>query len=122
MRSSYPRPRRTSEAAATVFSWPVVWVARPEGARAARVTAVERTGPEDPGTAASRDNDRLIVVTEGELTAEIAARPAAVPAQALIVIPAGMPHRIWNSSPTPVRYLDANVPAPDADARLAVAQ
>jgi mannose-6-phosphate isomerase-like protein (cupin superfamily) len=90
------------------------------GARTARVTAVERTGPEDPGTPASRDNDRLVVVTEGELTAEIAARPATVPAQAVIVIPAGVPHRIWNSSPTPVRYLDTDVPAPDVYAKLAL--
>jgi mannose-6-phosphate isomerase-like protein (cupin superfamily) len=81
-----------------------------------------RTGPEDPGTPASRDNDRLIVVTEGKLTAEIAARPAAVPAQAVIVIPAGVPHRIWNSSPTPVRYLDVDVPAPDVYAKLVPAQ
>lgn len=64
------------------------------GARTARVTAVERTGPEDPGTPPSRDNDRLVVVTEGKLTAEIAARPATVPAQAVIVIPASVPHRI----------------------------
>jgi mannose-6-phosphate isomerase-like protein (cupin superfamily) len=91
------------------------------GARTA-LTAVERTGPEDPGTPASRDNDRLIVVTEGKLTAEIAARPAAVPAQAVILIPAGVPHRIWNASPTPVRYLDADVPAPDVYAKLAPAQ
>ncbi len=38
------------------------------GACAARVTAVERTGPEDPATPASQDHDRLVVVTEGELT------------------------------------------------------
>jgi quercetin dioxygenase-like cupin family protein len=92
------------------------------GARTARVTAVERTGPQDPAMPASRDNDRLIVVTEGELTAEIAARPAAVPAQAVIVIPAGVPHRIWNSSAAPVRYLDADLPAPDVYAKLTPAQ
>jgi hypothetical protein len=63
------------------------------------VTAVERTGPQDPAMPASRDNDRLIVVTEGELTAEIAARPAAVPAQAVIVIPAGVPHRSGTQQP-----------------------
>src|ERR1700733_10265330 len=84
-----------------------------------RLTAVERTGPEDPGGPASRDNDRLIVVTEGQLTAEIAARPAAVAAPAVIVIPAGVPHRIWNASSTAVRYLDADVPAPDVHAKLA---
>jgi mannose-6-phosphate isomerase-like protein (cupin superfamily) len=38
------------------------------------------------------------------------------------VIPAGVPHRIWNSSPTPVRYLDADVPAPEVYAKLAKAQ
>lgn len=92
------------------------------GARTARVTAVERTGPEDPGTPPSRDNDRLVVVTEGKLTAEIAARPATVPAQAVIVIPASVPHRIWNSSSTPLPYLDADVPAPDVYAKLAPAQ
>jgi mannose-6-phosphate isomerase-like protein (cupin superfamily) len=100
------------------------WVLTDEstGARTARVTAVERTGPENAGAPASRDNDRLIVVTEGKLTAEIATRPTAVPAQAVVVIPAGVPHRIWNSSSTPVRYLDADVPAPDVYAKLAPAQ
>jgi mannose-6-phosphate isomerase-like protein (cupin superfamily) len=83
---------------------------------------VERTGPENPGTPASRDSDRLVVVTEGELTAEIAAQQTAVPAQAVIVIPAGLPHRLWNSSPAPVRYLDADVPTPDVYAKLAPAQ
>lgn len=97
------------------------WVLTDEstGGRTARVTAVERTGPEDPGTSASRDDDRLIVVTQGELTAEIGTRPAAVPAQAVIVIPAGVPHRIWNPSSSPVHCLDAEVPAPAAYAKLA---
>jgi mannose-6-phosphate isomerase-like protein (cupin superfamily) len=116
---------RSSSGPATETTGPETrWVLTDEStsARTARVTAVERRGPEDPGTPASRDNDRLVVVTEGELTAEIAAASAAVPAQALIVIPAGVPHRIWNSSPTPVRYLDADVPAPDDYAKLAKAQ
>jgi mannose-6-phosphate isomerase-like protein (cupin superfamily) len=91
----------------------------PTGARAARLTAVERTGPENPGTPASREHDRLVVVTEGELTAEIAAQQTAVPAPAVIVIPADLPHRIWNSASAPVRYLDADVPTPDVYAKLA---
>jgi mannose-6-phosphate isomerase-like protein (cupin superfamily) len=74
-----------------------------------------------PYTPASRDHDRLVVVTQGELAAEIAARPVAVPAQAVIVIPAGVPHRIWNASSSPVRYLDADLPAPQAYAKLAPA-
>jgi mannose-6-phosphate isomerase-like protein (cupin superfamily) len=87
-----------------------------------RITAVERTGPEDPCTPAIRDNDRLVVVTQGELTAEIAAPPAAVPAQAVIVVPAGVPHCIWNSSSAPVCYLDLDIPAPEAYAKLTPAQ
>ena len=117
--------RRCTPTMLTCSTWSLKAARRsdePAGASTARVTVVERTGPEDPGPPASRDNDRLVVVTEGELTAEIAARPAAVPAQAVIVIPAGVPHRIWNSSPIPVRYLDADVPAPDAYAKLAPAR
>jgi len=90
-------------------------------ARTAQVTAIERTGPESPGTLVSRADDRLIVVTQGELTAEIAARPTAVPAQAVIVIPAGVPHRLSATSPKLVSYLDVDAPAPKAYARLATA-
>ena len=80
---------------------------------------MKRTGPEDSGTPASRGNDRLIVVTEGDLSAEIAGRSAGVPAQALIVIPAGVPHFIWNSSSAPVRYLDVDIHAATAYTKLA---
>ena len=119
-----PYVRSSSDPATETTGRETRWLLTDEltAAHTARVTAVERTGPEDPGTPASRDNDRLVVVTEGELTTEIAARPAAVSAQAVIVIPAGVPHRIWNASPTPVRYLDADVPAPDVYAKLAPAQ
>ena len=122
--AAVPYVRSSSGPATETIGRETRWVLTDEstGARTARVTAVERTGPEDPGTPASPDNDRLVVVTEGELTAEIAAQPAVVPAQAVIVIPAGVPHRIWNSSPTPVRYLDADVPAPDVYTKLAPAQ
>jgi quercetin dioxygenase-like cupin family protein len=91
------------------------------GARAAQVTAVERNGPEEAGPAGVRDDDRLIVVTDGQLSTEIAGRPAPVPAEAVIVIPAGVPHRFWNASASPARYLDADVPAPEAYANLAPA-
>jgi len=86
--------------------------------RIARVMAVERSGPEPPGAATSRDNDRLIVVTEGRLGTEIAARPAVVPAEAVIVIPAGVPHLIHNSAAAPARYLDADIVATTAYAKL----
>jgi mannose-6-phosphate isomerase-like protein (cupin superfamily) len=91
------------------------------GVRAARITAVERTGPETPAGPESQDNDRLIIVTEGRLDTEIAARSAGVPAEAVIVIPAGVPHRIWSSSAAPVRYLDIDLQAPAAYAKLAPA-
>jgi quercetin dioxygenase-like cupin family protein len=92
------------------------------GAATAQVMAAERTGPEEAGAPAKRDDDRLIVVTQGELTAEVAAKPATVPSEAVIVIPAGALHRIWNSSSTAVHYLDVDVPTPRAYAKLAPAQ
>jgi uncharacterized RmlC-like cupin family protein len=61
-------------------------------------------------------------VTQGELAAEIAARAAPVPAPAVIFIPADVPHHLWNSSSAPARYLDADVPAPQAYTRLAPAR
>jgi quercetin dioxygenase-like cupin family protein len=86
--------------------------------RVARVTAVERSGPEPSGAAASRDHDRLLVVTHGRLETEIAGRSAAVAAEAVIIIPAGVPHLIRNSSADPVRYLDADLVAATGYAKL----
>ena len=75
-RTGAPHPVRVSGPATETSGRETRWLLTDEstGARTARVTAVERTGPENPGTPASRDNDRLVVVTEGKLTAEIAAR------------------------------------------------
>jgi quercetin dioxygenase-like cupin family protein len=92
------------------------------GIRTARITAVQRTGAGAPGEPASRDTDRLVLVTKGQLNTEIAARPGLVPAEAVIVIPAGVPHRIWSSSSAPVRYLDIDLPTPAAYAKLAIAR
>jgi quercetin dioxygenase-like cupin family protein len=116
-----PHTSSTSGPPAEVVGSETRWLLTGEstGGRVAQVTAVERRGPDDTGPPVCRDHDRLIVVTQGELRAEIAAQPAAVPAQAVIIIPAGVPHRIWNASPGSVRYLDADVAAPEAYARLA---
>jgi mannose-6-phosphate isomerase-like protein (cupin superfamily) len=86
--------------------------------RVARVAAVERSGPEPSGAAANRDHDRLLVVTHGRLETEIAGRSAAVAAEAVIIIPAGVPHLIRNSSADPVRYLDADLVAATGYAKL----
>jgi quercetin dioxygenase-like cupin family protein len=119
-----PRVTSGSGPATQVTGHETRWMLTDEStsARTARVEAVERTGPEDPGTPASRPNDRLVVVTQGELAAEIAARAAPVPAPAVIFIPADVPHHLWNSSSAPARYLDADVPAPQAYTRLAPAR
>jgi len=88
-------------------------------ARVARVMAVERSGPEPPGTTTSRDHDRLIVVTHGRLDTEIAGRSATVPAEAVIVIPAGVRYLIHNASAASARYLDVEIHAATAYAKLA---
>lgn len=89
--------------------------------RTCTLPASLRWSGRDPKFRARRDDDRLIVVTEGQLNTEIAARAAAVPAEALIVIPAGVPHVIWNSSSAPVRYLDVDIHAVTAYTKLAPA-
>jgi quercetin dioxygenase-like cupin family protein len=96
------------------------WVLAGEstGIHTARITAVERTRPAEPGSPASRDTDRLVVVTEGRLETEIAGRPGVAEAEAVVVVPAGVPHRLWNSSSALVRYLDLDFQVPDMYARL----
>ncbi len=91
------------------------------GIDTARITAVERTragGEREPVT---QDTDRLVLVTDGQVNTEIAAQPDLVPAEAVIVIPAGVPHRIWSTSSAPVRYLDIDLQTPAAYADLAPA-
>jgi mannose-6-phosphate isomerase-like protein (cupin superfamily) len=93
-----------------------------KGARGATITAVERAGPEAPGPLARGDTDRLVVLTSGRLDTEIGGLLAGAPAQAVILIPAGVEYRIWNSSPEPARYLDAEIQVPDQYAKLALAE
>jgi mannose-6-phosphate isomerase-like protein (cupin superfamily) len=40
----------------------------------------------------------------------------------VIVIPAGVPHRVWSLSSAPVRYLDIDLQTPAAYAKLAIAE
>jgi len=89
------------------------------GTDSARIRWLERAGPENPDRSRGRDNDRLVIVTAGTLSAEVATQSAAVRAEALVVIPSGVPHRIWNSSTEPVRYLDVELTAQTAYERLA---
>jgi len=60
-------------------------------------------------------------VTDGEVNTDIADSPDLVPAEAVVVIPAGVPHRIWSTSSDPVRYLDIELQTPAAYADLAPA-
>jgi len=88
------------------------------GVEGARVLWIESTGPENPGPRCSRDTDRLVIVTAGRLNADVGAESAVVTAEAVIVIPAGLPHQIWNSSVEPVRFLEVELKAPTAYDRL----
>ena len=57
------------------------------GAGTARVAAVERTRPEEPGTPTNRNTDRLVIVIEGLLDTEIGVRPTAVPCRGRGIAP-----------------------------------
>ena len=98
---------------------PRILAATAPGTDSARISWLERAGPENPARPRARDTDRLVIVTAGTLSAEIATQSAAVTAEAVVVIPSGVPHRIWNSSAEPTRYLDVELTAPTAYQRLA---
>jgi quercetin dioxygenase-like cupin family protein len=97
------------------------WVLADEstGIHTARITGVEWLGQATADAPASRETDRLIVVTEGRLDTEIAGQPGQAAAESVIVIPAGVPHRIQNASSAPVRYLDIDLQTPAVYAKLA---
>ena len=98
------------------------WILADEttGAHSVRIIGVEAEGPRTPGTAAGRQTERILVVTHGRLDAEIAGHRQVVPAETVVVIPAGVPHTLWNSTQDPVRYLDVTVTAPTAYDKIAL--
>lgn len=55
-------------------------------------------------------HDQMYYVLEGELTADVALEHDVVPAHHLIVLPAGVPHRVWNASAARERHLVVNTP------------
>lgn len=85
----------------------------------ARVTAVELAA-QSPGrdTPERRQTERIIVLTAGHLDLEIAGRRHSVEAEAVIVIPAEVEHRFWNSSADLANILDIEVKAQSAFAKL----
>jgi mannose-6-phosphate isomerase-like protein (cupin superfamily) len=58
--------------------------------------------------------DQFYLVLEGELSVEIALEEFVVPADHLVVLPAGVPHRQWNPTPDVERHVSLNVPPPAA--------
>ena len=89
------------------------------GVRSARIDTVELAECEAPSDPQVLDIDHLMFVLDGRLTVAIAGQDTVCDPQSLIVIPAGVAHSEWNKSSAPVRYLDVQVPAPEAYASLA---
>jgi mannose-6-phosphate isomerase-like protein (cupin superfamily) len=57
-------------------------------------------------------NNQFYYVLDGELTVEIALDRAVVPRHSLVVLPAGVPHRVWNDGSVRSRHLSMITPAP----------
>ncbi|MGY4711520.1 cupin domain-containing protein [Mycolicibacterium sp. CBM1] len=71
----------------------------------------------DPGGAGPgthiHEFDQYYLVLEGELTIEVALQTHTVGPDTLVVLPAGVPHRQYNSSQSVERHLTINTPAPE---------
>jgi mannose-6-phosphate isomerase-like protein (cupin superfamily) len=59
--------------------------------------------------------DQIYYVIQGQMELEIGFQRHTVEPHTLVVIPAGMPHRNWNSSSEPEYHLNLRVPEPHAD-------
>lgn len=72
-----------------------------------------------PGGAGPRTHihefDQYYLVLEGELTIEVALQKHHVGPNTLVVLPAGVPHRQYNSGGVVERHLTINTPAPKPD-------
>jgi len=66
-------------------------------------------GGQTPGTHVHR-HDQFYYVLEGELRAEIALDTYVLPPHHLAILPAGVPHRVWNDSGSTERHLVVNAP------------
>lgn len=98
------------------------WVLADEeaGIPCAQVAAVElAAGAQSPDAPERRPTERIIVVTAGRLDLELAGRKQSVEAEAVIVIPAGVEHRFWNTAADLVNILDIDVTARSAFDKLA---
>jgi mannose-6-phosphate isomerase-like protein (cupin superfamily) len=61
--------------------------------------------------------DQFYFVLEGALSVEVAGEHHEVVRHELAALPAGVPHRQWNESPDPVKWLTMNLPEPEPGVR-----
>lgn len=79
--------------------------------------------PAGGGSPAGRHShavDQIYYILSGTMTLEIAGQEYEAGPGALVVMPAGVPHRNWNASAEPVVHLAFNVPLPDPTQPFAV--
>ena len=65
------------------------------------------------------DVDQIFYILSGTMGIEIEGEQYSCEPGSLIVFPAGVPHRNWNSSSAPTVHLAFNTPLPDPDAPFA---
>ena len=59
------------------------------------------------------DVDQIFYILDGVMHIEVGGEVSVVEAGALVVFPAGEPHRNWNEGPEATVHLAINAPAPD---------
>ena len=65
------------------------------------------------------DVDQIFYILSGKMSIEIEGKPYDCSPGALIIFPAGVPHRNWNGTHEPTVHLAFNTPLPDPDVPFA---
>lgn len=84
-----------------------------DGAQMMLYRATLAPGAAGPALHIHPEHDQFYFVLEGELNVQLGLEEFVVPKHHLVVLPANMPHRMWNAGDVPERHLVLIAPAPE---------
>ena len=93
-------------------------ISRETGSEQLEVDATRLLRADSPPPMRIHSFDQYYLVVSGELRVEIGLEEDVLRPGELAVVPAGMPHRVWNSQPDPEIHLTALAPEPAVAAEL----
>ena len=76
-------------------------------------------GGGSPAGLHTHDVDQIFYILSGTMSVEVSGTEHECPPGTLVVFPAGVPHRNWNSGSEPTVHLAINAPTPDPNVPFA---